>query len=77
MEAQRFYAFMGFDRRQLMTAPGRVKSVDLDLPMSGEETGAAVGLARSYAMTRLVAARRGRPKRTLVDLDQRPIPVVR
>ena len=38
-----------------MSAIGRVKSVDLDLSLSGEGTGAAIGLVQTYAGTRPVA----------------------
>ena len=38
--------------RQWVTAIGPVKSVDLDLLLSGESTGAAIGLVQTYAGTR-------------------------
>ena len=42
----------------LPTALGRVKSVDVDLSMSGEDIGSADGIVQSYAGTRPEAAGR-------------------
>jgi len=44
---------------------GRVKSDDLDFSLSGEHTGAADGLAQSFARTRPVPAFRALEKRTV------------
>jgi len=48
-----------------MAGIGRVKSIDIDLSMSGEDTGVAVGRVQSYARTRPRADVRLAAKQTL------------
>ena len=66
---------IGMWRRR--SACGRVKSADFDLSTSRENTEADVGLVRSYAGTRPVAACRALEKRTLAGFSVRQKPGIR
>jgi hypothetical protein len=58
-----------FRRLVPMSAPDQVKSVDLDLSMSGKSAGAAFGFAQSYTGTRLTPVVRLTPNRTLNGVE--------
>ena len=57
-------AYRKIPRRPRPAGVGRVKSVDLDLSMSGEDIRAAIGLVQPYAGTRPQAVGLGPPNRS-------------